>query len=281
MANDHKLALLENSISYFREAVRYAHREEHSADKWKFAIVNVVQAMELAFKEYLRLIHPAFVLESIDKPGKTVGINLALSRIKDPTIGNISISDVDHLKIRSAINLRNELVHYEFDHGIEATEAKFSEIFAFVIFFYREHLDLTPPDFIDEDDLQKILQRVKARAEMLQKARIYAKSNEGEVWLCPECNEDTFIVAEEQCCFCQRRELVSDCESCGQMVFACDVIETDSFLEWDYDEGRMTLIERYDLPATCCPECSSGITAKIEDFRRAQYYEDLAKESRR
>ena len=55
-----KLDLI-NSTSYVREAVAYAQRDGVNETRWKFAIINVVQAMELAFKEKLRRIHPTLI----------------------------------------------------------------------------------------------------------------------------------------------------------------------------------------------------------------------------
>ena len=63
----HKLDLLSNSISYFREAVGYAQHDTLETKHWKFAIVHLVQAMELAFKERLKRIHEIFIYESIDR----------------------------------------------------------------------------------------------------------------------------------------------------------------------------------------------------------------------
>ena len=97
----HRLDLLNNSISYFKEAVNYAQQESPDTNQWKFAIIHVVQALELAFKEYLRRIHPVFIFESIDKADKTVSLRTALGRLRNPHIGKLTISEGESPSLRT------------------------------------------------------------------------------------------------------------------------------------------------------------------------------------
>jgi hypothetical protein len=41
MSNTHRLDLLKNSISYFREAVSYGQQNPIETNHWKFAILHV------------------------------------------------------------------------------------------------------------------------------------------------------------------------------------------------------------------------------------------------
>lgn len=279
MSKTHHLDLLNNSISYFREAVSYAQRDTDDTDHWKFAILHVVQAMELAFKERLRRIHPAFIYESVDRPGKTLSLRGALERLKNPQIGNIPIAEAEAAKIVKAFHLRSELTHFEFNHSHDHIELKFAEIFSFMIFFYRGHLGLATADFIDEDEHNKVIRLVRTRAELLERAKAYISGHDdGNVWLCPSCQEATFLTAEEQCCFCHHKEQVVECPTCCEETLESQLIDTSDLLDWDYDEGRMVLIENFGLAEQACPECISETRQKVEDLRRAQYDEDLAME---
>lgn len=279
MSKTHHLNLLNNSISYFREAVSYAQRDSDDTNHWKFAILHVVQAMELAFKERLRRIHPVFIYESVDRPGKTLSLRGALERLKNPQIGNVPIAEPEAAKIVKAFDLRSELTHFEFNHSQDHIELKFAEIFSFMIFFYRSHLGLVTADFIDEDQHNKVIQLVRTRAELLERAKAYVSGREdGNVWLCPSCQEATFLTAEEQCCFCHRKEQVVECPTCGEETLESELIDTSDLLDWDYDEGRMVLIENFGLEERACSECISETRQKVEDLRRAQYDEDLAME---
>lgn len=279
MHKTHRLDLLNNSISYFREAVSYAQRDSDDTNHWKFAILHVVQAMELAFKEYLRRIHPVFIYESVDKPDKTLSLRSALNRLRNPQIGNISITDSEKAKIEKAFDLRSDLTHFEFNHSHDHIELKFAEIFSFMIFFYRSHLSLETSTFIDEEQHNKIIRLVKARAELMERAKAYIGSREdGTVWICPSCQEDTFLKAEEQCCFCHHKEHVVECPTCGTENLESDLVDISELFDWDYDEGRMVLMESFGMEDHACPDCISETKQKIEDIRRSQYNEDRAME---
>lgn len=291
MAKTHSLNLLNNSISYFREAVDYAQRDTENPGQWKFAITHAVQAMELAFKEYLRRKHPVFIWENIDRPGtgradmdkaeKTVSLRLAIERLRNPAIGDIAISDDERKKIEKAIDLRNRLTHYEFEYEHDYIELKFAEIFSFMIFFYKAHLNLAPDDFIDDAQHQKIVSLVKARDELLKRGRAYIEDRGFDtVWECPNCTENMFIVDEQQCCVCHHKEDVVDCEHCGETILTSQVVDVTDYFDWDHDEGRTRVQNDYDLPHSACTECRFEIKEKIEDARRAQYYEDMAMDAR-
>jgi hypothetical protein len=280
MSNTHRLDLLKNSISYFREAVSYGQQNPIETNHWKFAILHVVHAMELAFKERLRRIHPLFIYESVDRAEKTLTLRAALNRLRNPNIGNIPISEPVVKKIEKAFDLRSDLTHFEFNHSHEHIELKFAEIFSFMIFFYRTHLGLDTSEFIDEGQHQRILQLVRTRAELMGRAKAYiAGRDDGTVWMCPACNEDTFLVAETQCCFCHHKEEVVECPSCGCVNFDSDLINITDLFDYSEGEGRMELHDDFGMEDSACRECISDIKEKIENQRRSQYDEDMAMES--
>ncbi|EOW9192609.1 hypothetical protein ACOA8B_003550 [Vibrio cholerae] len=63
-----KLSLLENSQSFLVEAVDKAIGAEDDVRHWQFAILNLVQSLELSLKLVLKNIHPLFIYENIDSP---------------------------------------------------------------------------------------------------------------------------------------------------------------------------------------------------------------------
>jgi hypothetical protein len=275
-----KLDLIKNSTSYFREAIAYAQRDELDETRWKFAIINVVQAMELAFKEKLRRIHPVLIYSAVDDRRDTISLKTALKRLVDPGIGGLLVAEKDPRKIETTVKLRNELTHFECEHEHEYMEAKFADIFSFMIFFYREHLGLKTEEFIDYDDHQRIIGLVKTRTELRARARSYIKT-EGfiDVWICPSCDESTFVAQNGECCFCHHKEAVLECASCGQETLESDMIDTSNFFDWDYDEGRMVLMEDFGMEMTACQGCIETFKSKVEDMRRAQYYEDMERDA--
>lgn len=273
------LNLINNSISYFKEAVEYAQHDDRDEIRWKFAIVNVVQAMELAFKEKLRQIHPTFIYSSVDERKKTVSLTEALKRLIDPAIGAIKITESDSRKIIKAVSLRNELTHFECKHPHDHIETKFSDIFSFMIFFYREHLNLPTDTFIDYEQHQRIISLVKTRSELIKRAKTYIKS-EGfiDIWFCPFCEENTFIADKEECFVCHHQEKIIHCKSCDELALESELIDTSIYFDWDYDEGRMVLLDNYGLEDTACTHCIKNYKDKIEEIRLARNYEDFERD---
>lgn len=278
MPKTHSLNLLNNSISYFREAVDYAQRKTTDTQHWKFAITHTVQAMELAFKEFLRRKHPVLIWESVDRPGRSVSLGLAIERLRNPAIGNLTISDAEKKKIEKAVELRNQLTHFEFEFDHDYVESKFAEIFSFMIFFYRVHLDLKPDDFIDYKQHQTIVSLVQARDELLRKAETYIEEKGLEVWQCQNCAEDTFVVSESRCCVCHHEDEVVDCEWCGAEILESQIIDVTEYFDWHYLEGRMYLRNDYGITHVACPECINSVRDKIEDARLQDHYSYMERE---
>ena len=61
-----KFSLLENSHSFIAEAAQKAVEATNEPHNWKFAILNLVQAIELSLKEMLRREHPILIYKNID-----------------------------------------------------------------------------------------------------------------------------------------------------------------------------------------------------------------------
>ena len=86
-----KLSLLENSHAFMREAVTYAVSAKDDARKWQFAVLNLVQSLELSLKALLFNIHPILIFENVDNPNNTVGPTQALDRLRNSNIGGITM----------------------------------------------------------------------------------------------------------------------------------------------------------------------------------------------
>lgn len=136
----HKLSLIENSHSFMVEAIRKAIAARNDVSQWPFAVLNLVQAAELSLKELLRRQHPVLIYENIDIPRNTISITQALSRIENPNILGITIPEDEKRKIITAVRLRNQITHFEFELTENYAMAKFSEIFAFLVYFQGRYL---------------------------------------------------------------------------------------------------------------------------------------------
>jgi hypothetical protein len=74
-----ELSLLENAESFVSESISNAIAAENDPRQWKFAILAVVQAIELVLKEMRRREHWTLVFQSVDKPKLTVSLEQAMS----------------------------------------------------------------------------------------------------------------------------------------------------------------------------------------------------------
>ena len=76
-----KLTLEENAHSFLEDAISNAVVAEESPARWKFAILSMIQSIELNLKRLLAEVHPLFVYENVDKPIKTVSLDHAVRRL--------------------------------------------------------------------------------------------------------------------------------------------------------------------------------------------------------
>ena len=83
-----KLNLLENSHAFLIASVTYATDAKDDARKWQFAILNLVQALELSLKSLLSNIHPILIFDNIDNPRNTVNPTQAIKRLAKGLLQN-------------------------------------------------------------------------------------------------------------------------------------------------------------------------------------------------
>jgi len=99
-----------------------------------------------------------------------VSITQALARIENPEILGITIPEDEKRKIATAVKLRNQITHFEFELTEEYAMAKFSEIFAFLVYFQGRYLQVEVEDIFAQDLLQAVIEIEKCFAELKAKA---------------------------------------------------------------------------------------------------------------
>lgn len=138
-----EINLLENSYDFLNESLYYAGKADMGDETkaWKMAIINVVQSMELMFKECLRRVHPILVHENIDRISqtsvKTVSLSLAFERIIN--ILKLDLSENEKRDINLAIKLRNEMMHYQFTLTHEEAKTKYAMMYKFLSSFHEKY----------------------------------------------------------------------------------------------------------------------------------------------
>lgn len=141
------ITLLENASLFVNEAIRNARRAKRVPYYWSFAILHLVQGLELLMKHVLQLQHPLFIYEDIDNPKNTAGIALCLSRLK--SVARIQVDEKEERAIKRASLQRNKIVHHEHDLNPDYYRSVFIGLFEFIHYFYAKHLQGELHDRID------------------------------------------------------------------------------------------------------------------------------------
>ncbi|WP_374148420.1 hypothetical protein [Priestia megaterium] len=140
-----KVTLLENSYDFLHNSLNHFDLATSEASfevqkrYLKFSLVDIVQSMELMFKEVLRRKNEFFIYENIDKPKHTVSISTALQRLKN--IMRLNLEQKDEVKIKRAIDLRNQIIHFELELDIKELITIYIVIFEFIHSFHYRFLE--------------------------------------------------------------------------------------------------------------------------------------------
>jgi hypothetical protein len=132
-----EMDLLENAYDFLNESFRAARRARQQGRAWKFAIVNLVQAIELLLKERLRREHEALIYENVDKRRNTVSLGQAVMRLDG--LG-IALTPRERNAIEKARTWRDRITHHEFQLPVYEAKAVYSRLFEFATTFHSEHL---------------------------------------------------------------------------------------------------------------------------------------------
>ena len=143
-----KLKLLDNSHVFVNESIANARRAKRDHQYWTFAILHLIQGLELLLKHVLELEHSILIYENIDTPKNTVTLNQALDRLR--TIASIEISDDEKKIIRRASVQRNKIVHHEYELNANHLKSVYTQLFEFVYYFHLKHLKTELHDYIDQ-----------------------------------------------------------------------------------------------------------------------------------
>jgi len=218
-----KFTLRENAIDFLEDALSNAVVSEEAPRRWKFAVLSIVQSIELSLKQLLSDVHPLFVYANVDNPNKTVTLDKAVERLKKVTDFKLSKEEAQALKL--AKEARHRIVHHEVDENIEGLKLAFAKLLAFLSGFYDSHFDMPLHDQIVEDLWRSGL-RIKAHGEELFKKatqRIEANINREfeEVVVCPSCGWEAMLVSEDNeghCYMCGHDEQLYFCDRCNCMM---------------------------------------------------------------
>jgi hypothetical protein len=137
-----KMDLLENAHDFLNESIRSAIEAEERPQAWKFAVLHVVQAIELLLKARLEQEHPVLIYESVDRQTKTVSLTQAVERIT--TVARIRLTPRERRAIRKAQQWRDPIVHHRFEMSPYEVKSVFVQLFEFLTRFHDDHTGFGP-----------------------------------------------------------------------------------------------------------------------------------------
>lgn len=223
MKSQLQLNLIENARSFLVEALAKAIAAETQTQEWKFAILHLVQAIELSLKEMLRMQHPILIYKNIENPEHTVTLEQALLRLK--RVASFEPSKEESASLKFAANVRNAIVHHEWKAEPGELKLAFARLFGFLSDFHREHLEYPMEDHVPQ---QLWLDGIKINdygQELFRRAQErLAKENldDGQfVIACPRCGWKAMPGVgdnAERCLVCGHIEHLTLCEKCQDVL---------------------------------------------------------------
>ncbi|MDB9724632.1 hypothetical protein OAA89_01955 [bacterium] len=272
------LSIDENAQAFLNEAVEKVLQASGDARHWQFAILHLVQSLELSLKSLLLRVHPILVYENIDNPKNMVSVTKAISRLVNPAIKGVTFSEGEKEKISKAIELRNKITHSEFKFSVIYAEKKYFELFAFILSFQSKYLDVEIENIVSDEDFERLLDLERSRIELLKKAldRIEDEGiHEELVMMCPKCAEDTFVAEEsnDTCFLCRHNESTTECPQCHEICFEYDLEDFSNHIDSQYEEGQVVVHNSYGyLGFYACKECLPKIMDDIQSQNDHQEY---------
>jgi len=257
------LSLLENAYDSFNESVSRADLADSDSRHWKHAVLHLVHSLELFLKQRLVDEHRLFLFENVDRPTKTVSLELALKRLVALDVA----LDADAVRaIESAIKWRNAITHYEVDLHTAEVRANYLLLFDFIDLFHQQHFGdegITEHVHLENREIAARMLRSSKR-EMLQfdgttmhrswPAKLLAAQKTetvsvsgvefnrirwGQESIWPSMRADGYVPGERcRDCAAQIGKLhgpgccVEECPRCGGQFTYCDCEFDDSVL-WD------------------------------------------------
>lgn len=273
------ISILDNSHAFFVEAVEKVVSAQDDIRSWQFAILHLIQSLELTFKEVLRRNHPVLIYEDIDRKKHTVSITKALERLKDPEIENLQLTKDELRGIDAAIKMRNELVHSEFHLTLQHAEANFFIVFNLLAEIQSKLLQCAITEIIPDKLLQKIIYIEKTRETLINQANELIENIDPKLiktWDCPECLANTFVAyldeSEGSCFTCKCTKKLTQCAYCNHPYFEDEIESFLNALETDDFEGRTTIHNDFGYENyLACQKCTPRI---LEDIDRQRDEED-------
>lgn len=234
-----KLTLIENAEDFLKQSLSQAIYSEKNPQNWKYAILYLVQSIELSLKELLRREHEILIYKNIDNPIETVSIDYAVKRLQK--ISKIKFNQRDLNNINIASKYRNKIVHYGFSFKEKEIKTTYAKLIGFLksVFYthFKKNLDIIVGDKI----WQEAVQIIEYSNELLKRAKVRFKEENikiENIILCRLCSQDAFVIQGEinTCYVCGIEDDIGVCDGCDCIFYYDELTPSHEFDDKRYCE---------------------------------------------
>lgn len=245
-----KTSLRQNSYEFLEEALQKSIIAESESLHWKYAMLNLVQSVELILKEKLYKDHPILIFKDIDKPKFTVSLRDAIMRLQKISKLKFRENDIDI--IHKALDIRNEIVHYEFEINPVECKLLMAKILGFLQYFNYTYMDTNLDKVITAPLWQKVLSIYAYSGELFASAiDVFESENIDleKVWTCTKCEWDAFVTQDN----------INTCYVCG---YVSDVVICPNCEESFYIEKCIEIQTGDEQFERFCTDCAEEINRR-------------------
>lgn len=147
-----RMSLIENAYDSFGESLAYVERAAADTSRWKYAVLNLVHAVELLLKKRLADEHELLIWEDVDRPGRrSVSLDNAIKRLR---AASVELRTEEQQAIDAAVKWRNNITHYEVDLVADEVRENYLLIFEFLDTFHGEHFGGSLSEHIPDEHIQ-------------------------------------------------------------------------------------------------------------------------------
>ena len=148
-------------------------------------------------------------------------------------------------------------------------------MFSLANFFFIKNFQCNLIDLLEPSLREYITETKDMIKELKENAQKYFDENEiliSDRYLCPMCDNSSFVIEEQKCYVCSHQEELIECPSCKEKYFEDNLEDISNLFEYS-SEGRLYTLEN-DFGYSDTVACSDCIPHIEEDIEKQK--DDLA-----
>jgi hypothetical protein len=217
-----KLSLIENAEDFLKQSLNQAIYSEKHPQSWKYAILNLVQSIELSLKELLRREHEIFIYKNIDNPNDTISLEFAVKRLEK--VSKIKFNQKDIKSIQIASIFRNKIVHYEFSFKEKEVKTIYAKLIGYLQEIFYKYFKKNLNEIVGEEIWEEAVQIIEYAEELQTRAKERFKDegiNENNIIVCRLCNQESFVIQDDinTCYVCGIKDDIGVCDRCDAIFY--------------------------------------------------------------